>query len=78
MAAVAALFAQLDGQSLPLATRRFNAALEQRVRIFQRQNSLREDGFVGVMTLLKLNELLAIDTTVESVQQSLMPSGGRQ
>ena len=78
VAAVAALFAQLDGQSLPLATRRFNAALEQRVRIFQRQNSLREDGFVGVMTLLKLNELLAIDTTVESVQQSLMPSGGRQ
>ena len=48
-------FAQLDGQQRPLADDVFNAALEARVRLFQRQFSLLDDGVVGMKTLLRLN-----------------------
>jgi len=60
---VAALFARLDGQPLPLATRTFNEALGQRVRMFQREHDLTPDGVVGVQTLLQLNEALGLDVT---------------
>jgi general secretion pathway protein A len=49
-------FALLDGQQEPLAVDEFNAALDARVRLFQRQSSLQDDGVVGLMTLLKFNE----------------------
>lgn len=62
VAEVARLFAQLDGQSRVLATTVFNRALEQRVRLFQQEQQLQPDGVVGVMTLLRLNQLLHIDT----------------
>ncbi len=52
---LAQAFARLDGQSQPLAGEEFNAALEARVRLFQRQFKLRDDGVVGLKTLLKLN-----------------------
>ena len=52
---LAETFASLDGQLQPLATDEFNAALEARVRLFQRQFKLRDDGVVGLKTLLKLN-----------------------
>ncbi len=52
---LAQAFASLDGQSQPLAGEEFNAALEARVRLFQRQFKLRDDGVVGLKTLLKLN-----------------------
>jgi general secretion pathway protein A len=71
VASVAQLFARLDAQPSPLADRRFNRALEQRVRLFQRQNRLVDDGVVGVQTLLKLNEQLAIDVTAAQARQQL-------
>ncbi|MEE4191035.1 MAG: AAA family ATPase [Halieaceae bacterium] len=52
---LAQAFARLDGQSQPLAGEEFNAALEARVRLFQRQFNLQDDGVVGLKTLLKLN-----------------------
>jgi general secretion pathway protein A len=61
VARVAALFARLDGQDQPLTGPRFNQALEQRVRLFQREHGIVADGVVGMQTLLKLNEALGID-----------------
>ena len=46
-------------------------ALEQRVRLFQQQNTLVDDGVVGVQTLLKLNEQLEIDVTAAQARQQL-------
>lgn len=71
VAAVAELFAQLDNQPRPLTGRRFNRALEQRVRLFQQQNALSADGVVGVQTLLKLNEQLGVDVTARQARKKL-------
>ena len=71
METVATLFARLDGQPQALADTTFNAPLQQRVRLFQRQQGLEDDGVVGVQTLLKLNELLGIDVTAEAARQAL-------
>jgi general secretion pathway protein A len=59
-------FAQLDGQERQLTNDRFNAALTQRLKIFQRESGLTADGVLGRQTLLKLNEVLGLDTTLES------------
>lgn len=58
-------FARLDEAPRGLATDEFNEALAQRVRYFQRQFQLRDDGVVGLRTLLKLNEQLARDVTLD-------------
>jgi general secretion pathway protein A len=58
---VADAFAELDGQPTPLARQTYNQSLEQRVILFQNQNSLNPDGIVGVRTVLKLNDALASD-----------------
>ena len=71
VAVVAQLFARLDGQSDPLTSGRFNSALQQRVRLFQQQYGLVDDGVIGVKTLLKLNEQLGIDLTVAQARQQL-------
>ncbi len=71
VAAVANLFARLDGQPRALADTRFNSALEQRVRMFQRDHDLVDDGVVGVRTLLRLNELLGIDVTAAQARHRL-------
>ncbi|MEH6592067.1 MAG: AAA family ATPase [Halioglobus sp.] len=63
VAEVARLFAQLDQQEQPLAQQKFNTDLTQRVKIFQRQFLLEDDGVVGLKTLFKLNEQLGIDLT---------------
>ena len=76
VALVAQLFARLDGQPTPLTGRRFNRALEQRVRLFQQQNGLVDDGVAGVQTLLKLNEQLAIDVTAAQARQRLQATAG--
>jgi general secretion pathway protein A len=78
VAAVAQLFARLDKQPQPLAGRYFNRALEQRVRLFQQQNALADDGVVGVQTLLKLNEQLGIDVTAEQARQKLQLGSTQQ
>lgn len=54
VADVARRFAQLDGESEPLAGRAYNPRLEQRVRLFQAEEGLESDGWVGVQTLLRL------------------------
>jgi len=70
VAIVAQMFARLDAQAEPLAGRRFNRLLQQRVRLFQQQNGLADDGVVGVQTLLKLNQQLEIDVTAaQSIQK---------
>jgi general secretion pathway protein A len=71
---VAQLFAQLDKQPQPLAGTRFNRALEQRVRMFQKQHALIDDGLVGVQTLLKLNEQLGVDVTAQQARMQLQQS----
>lgn len=71
VAEIAHLFAKLDQQALPLAERRFTRGLQQRVRLFQQQNGLVDDGVVGVQTLLKLNEQLGIDITAAQARQLL-------
>ena len=68
---IAALFARLDGQAETLAKNRFNAALKERVTLFQRQHQLEDDGVVGVRTLLKLNEQLGIDMTTADARTRL-------
>jgi general secretion pathway protein A len=69
--AVADLFARLDGQQSALAGSRFNAALQQRVRLFQRDHDLEDDGVVGVQTLLALNEQVGIDATAAQARRKL-------
>jgi general secretion pathway protein A len=68
---VAGLFARLDGQQRALAGSRFNAALQQRVRLFQLEQNLEDDGVVGVYTLLALNEQVGIDTTAAQARSQL-------
>ncbi|MEP4484392.1 MAG: AAA family ATPase [Halioglobus sp.] len=63
VAAIAQQFAVLDNQQTPLTSGVFTTALEQRVRIFQRDNNLTDDGVVGEQTLLRLNEQSGVDIT---------------
>jgi len=64
VAEVADQFALLDAQPTPLTTKRFNKALRERVKIFQRENGLTSDGILGERTLMKLNESLGLSTTL--------------
>ncbi|MDC0362995.1 AAA family ATPase [Halioglobus sp.] len=68
---VAALFARLDGQLEPLAVERFNFALQQRVRLFQREQELADDGVVGLQTLLRLNAELGVDVSAAEAREWL-------
>ena len=78
VAAIAALFARLDGQPQPLADRVFTDALRTRVRLFQAANGLVNDGVIGERTLLKLNEQLGIDPTAKSARERLTGDAGVQ
>lgn len=71
---VALLFARLDQQAQPLAGDAFNAALEQRVKLFQRSSGLEDDGVVGAQTLLTLNAALGIDPSARALRQALASS----
>lgn len=61
---VAEHFALIDTQPKPLTTLRFNSALKDRIKIFQRDNNLIADGILGERTLMKLNETLGFSTTL--------------
>ncbi|MEM0954673.1 MAG: AAA family ATPase [Pseudomonadota bacterium] len=52
---LAAVFAEIDGQQNPLAGADFNGALDSRVRLFQQRYGLKQDGIVGLKTLLQLD-----------------------
>ncbi|MCB1687641.1 MAG: AAA family ATPase [Halioglobus sp.] len=78
VSAVAQLFAQLDNQPEPLAGRHFNRALEQRVRLFQQQNGLIDDGVVGEQTLLKLNAQLGVDITAAGARKRLQADSAQR
>ncbi len=57
-------FAVVDNRDEVLANKKFNSLLKKRVMLFQRENSLTEDGIAGIETLLKLNEKLGIAVTL--------------
>ena len=72
---VAEQFATLDQQQAPLAREHFNSQLQQRVKIFQRENNLQDDGFVGIQTLLKLNEALGLEKSLQDIESTLAMGG---
>jgi general secretion pathway protein A len=56
-------FALLDGAEEPAgAPGRFDAALEDRVRVFQLRAGLRPDGIVGPRTWMRLNDETGVGT----------------
>lgn len=69
---VAQQFAQLDGQDAPLARQHFNESLQKRVKIFQKNHGLKADGYVGMQTLLKLNEVLGLEKSLAELQPLLV------
>lgn len=74
---VATQFATLDGQSAPLAQEHFNAQLHQRVILFQRANALTDDGYVGLQTLLKLNEALGTEASLSALSGQIQRNHAR-
>jgi|GEM_PF-90570 len=58
-------FSRIDGQTAVLSTGRYNDLLKQRILLFQRQHQLKEDGKAGTATLLKINEVLKVATTLD-------------
>ncbi|MCX2982174.1 general secretion pathway protein GspA [Halieaceae bacterium IMCC14734] len=71
-------FARLDGQQQPLTELDFTAALDTRVRLFQRQSGLRDDGVVGLQTLLKLQSVTVDVVSLERAGADSAPSSVRQ
>ena len=63
-------FASLDQQSEPLSRDLFNEALRDRVRLFQHNNGLEEDGVAGLRTLLKLREQLGVAAQLQNPKPS--------
>jgi general secretion pathway protein A len=51
-------FATLDGQASSLAGNSYNELLQERVRLFQADQSLVVDGVAGMQTLLRINQQL--------------------
>ena len=78
IARIATLFARLDGQPQALAGTRFTPALQSRVRLFQRQQGLEDDGVVGVQTLLRLNEATGVDLSAAEARQALAQVPGEE
>lgn len=76
VAAIARGFAELDGQASPLADRVYSPALEQRVRLFQEAQGLQSDGWSGVQTLMRLDESLQAEVSVEEWAERLASAGG--
>lgn len=73
---VAQQFAVLDEQKAPLAREHFNGQLQKRVKIFQRAHNLQDDGYVGIQTLLKLNEALGLEQSLTDLKSALVGLGG--
>jgi general secretion pathway protein A len=73
---IAEQFATLDQQDAPLTREHFNAQLQQRVKLFQRAHNLNDDGYVGMQTLLKLNEALGVEKSLRDLEPTLVTAGG--
>lgn len=65
VAEIAEQFALLDTQPNPLTRKKFNRALQERIKIFQREHNLIADGIIGERTIMKLNEALGVSATLE-------------
>ncbi len=63
---IAEQFALLDNQLRPLTGERFNKTLRDRVKLFQREHGLEDDGILGERTLLKLNDSLGLSTPLKT------------
>lgn len=74
---VAERFAELDQQDAPLARNHFNSQLQKRVKIFQRAHNLKDDGFVGIQTLLKLNEALGKEKSLAELAPTYIGVNGQ-
>ncbi|MDO3384115.1 ExeA family protein [Gilvimarinus algae] len=66
---LASQFVTIDGQNSPLTDDRYNRALAERVKIFQRRAGLEVDGILGQKTILRLNEMLGLDPTLQWQEQ---------
>jgi general secretion pathway protein A len=60
---VALKFAEIDQQPQALSGEKFSPELFERIKLFQRENNLADDGIIGMKTLLKLNEKLGLAKT---------------
>lgn len=74
---VAEQFASLDQQEAPLTRNHFNAQLQKRVKLFQREHDLKDDGFVGMQTLLKLNEALGKEVSLKQLAPTYIGAKGK-
>ncbi|SMF34689.1 type II secretion system protein A [Alteromonadaceae bacterium Bs31] len=61
-------FAILDERDRPLTDTNFSSKMRERVRIFQRNQGLKDDGIVGEQTLMKVNEVMGIDQTLRLLE----------
>ena len=66
---VAQQFSLIDRQTIPLANENFTITLRERIKIFQTQYGLENDGIIGARTIMKLNEALGLAKELE--QQNL-------
>lgn len=57
-------FAKLDKQSEPLSDDLFSLAFYERIKLFQRSKGLPPNGAINQQTLMKFNEVSAIDKTL--------------
>lgn len=78
VAAVARMFAEIDGRSEPVANTLFNDKLETRVKLFQRSEGLLADGVIGMQTLQRLNRRMgvAVDTKTARRRLPILLNGG--
>jgi general secretion pathway protein A len=68
---LARLFADLDGQPVPLTDTLFTPALAQRVRLFQRSSGLDADGVAGEQTLRALVLAAGADLDREAARERI-------
>ena len=62
---VAQQFSLIDRQTIPLAHEDFTITLRERIKIFQTQYGLENDGIIGARTIMKLNEALGLAKELE-------------
>jgi general secretion pathway protein A len=67
---VAEQFAKLDKQSSPLTREFFTDKLKKRVELFQASHNIIPDGVFNAQTLRRLNEDLAIDKTLMTIDDA--------